>query len=223
MHYWDLTHPTNGTQECDDAFEAAKAQFLSDTVLTHYDVTKPLILACDASPYGVGAVLSHIMENGEERPVAYASQTLTSAEKNYAQLQKEALALIFGVKKYHQYLYGRAFTLVMDHKPLLSILGPRSGVPSLAAARLQRWAIILSAYRYDIKFKSTGEHYTADALSRLPACNDDTTAQDPSIFHFNLVDELPVTAEEIATQTRKDPLLSMNTQCQVGQRKCQRT
>ena len=214
----DMVHPLNAllgshtpykwTKECDDAFEAAKAQLLSDTVLTHYDVTKPLILACDASPYGVGAVLSHIMENGEERPVAYASRTLTSAEKNYAQLQKEALALIFGVKKYHQYLYGRGFTLVTDHKPLLSILGPKSGVPTLAAARLQRWAIILSAYRYDIKFKSTGEHYNADALSRLPACNDDTTAQDPNIFHFNLIDELPVTAEEIATETRKDPLLS---------------
>ena len=57
----------------------------------------------------------------------------------------------------------------------------------------------------------------------LASGNDDTTAQDPSIFHFNLIDELPVTAEELATETRKDPLLSMNTQCQVGQRKCQRT
>ncbi len=81
-----------------------------------------------------------------ERPIAFASRTLSGSEKNYAQLEKEALALVYGVKHFHQYLYGRQFTLVTDHKPLTTILNPRKGIPSLAAARLQRWAMILSAY-----------------------------------------------------------------------------
>ena len=200
--------PFKWTSECDNAFNAAKAELLAETVLTHYDVTKPLRLACDASQYGIGAVLSHIMENGEERPVAFASRTLTASEKNYSQLQKEALSLVYGVQKFHKYIYGRHFTLITDHKPLLTILGPKSGVPTLAAARLQRWAIILSAYQYDIMFRSTGEHLNADALSRLPA--NVATAQDEesSIYHFTLLDELPVTAKEIETATRNDPVLS---------------
>jgi len=78
------------------------------------------------------------------------------------------LALIFGVKQFHQYLYGRRFTLVTDHWPLTTILHPQKAILSLAAARLQHWAIILSAYQYDIFFKPTQQHGNADYFSRLP-------------------------------------------------------
>ena len=77
------------------------------------------------------------------------------SESNYAQLEKESLALIFGVRKFHMYLYGRPFTLVTDNKPLQCILGPKKGIPFMAAAHLQRWAIILASYQYDIEFKLT--------------------------------------------------------------------
>ena len=128
-------------------------------VLAHYDPTRSFKLATDASAYGIGAVISHCYENGSEQPIAFTSRTLTATEKNYyAQIDKEALALIYGVQKFHVYLYGRKFTLVTDHKPLVSILGPTKGIPLTAAAGLQRWALFLAGYQYEIQVKPTLKH-----------------------------------------------------------------
>ena len=124
------------------AFNAAKNKLLQSGFLTHYDLSRPVKLKCDASPYGIGACLSHEFEDGSERPVAFASRTLSSAEKGYPQIEREALAIICGVRHFHKFLIGQRFTLVTDHKPLVKILGPQQGIPALAAARLQRWALI---------------------------------------------------------------------------------
>ena len=134
----------------------------------HFDDSLPLVLACDASPHGVGAVLSHKLVNGDERPISFASRSLTAAEQKYSQLDKEALAIIFGVTRYHQYLYGCHFELKTDHKPLTHIFSEKKGVPVMASARVQRWALILSAYSYTIQYKKGAENSNADALSRLP-------------------------------------------------------
>ena len=83
------------------AFETVKEKLSKAPVLEHYDPEKPLTLATDASPYGVGAVSSHVIEDGSEKPIAYASCTLNLAEKRYSQLDKEALAIVFGVKRFH--------------------------------------------------------------------------------------------------------------------------
>ena len=200
----------NWNSDCEKAFTEAKEALVSSTVLTHYDPELPLTLAGDASAYGIGAVISHVFPDGSEHPIAFASRTLTSSEQNYAQLEKEALSLIFGVKKFHQYFYGRRFTLITDHKPLLTILGPKKGIPSLAAARLQRWAVFLLAYRYDIKFKDTLSHANADSLSRLPLKDDSNEGNSPeaSIFNLSQVDFLPVTANKIRQATSTDPVLS---------------
>ena len=114
--------------------------------------------------------------------------------------------MVFGVKRFHKYLYGCKFTLVTDHKPLLFILGPNCEVPPIAAARMQRWGVFLSAYQYEVEYKRSKEHGNADGLSRLPliASEDDTA----SVFLVSFADALPVTADEIAAQTAKDPILS---------------
>ena len=141
--------------------------------------------------------------------MAFASRTLTSSENNYAQVEKEALSLIFGIKRSHTYLYGRHFTIVTDHKPLTAILGPKKGIPALAAARLQRWAVLLSAYRYEIEFRPTGAHANADGLSRLPLTNispEDTTS-DTKIFNVSQMEALPVTTRQLRVATCTDSVL----------------
>ena len=216
-----LLHPLNQllcqgaswewTRECKMAFEELKSKMASTEVLAHYDTAVPLKLDCDASAYGVGAVLSHLYEDGSERPIAYASRTLSSAERNYAQIEKEGLALIFGVKKFHKFLYGRHFTLVTDHKPLMAIMGSKRGLPALAAARLQRWAILLMGYQYDLAFWPTGQHSNADALSRLPQGNvavGEGEELGATVFNVQQLETLPVRAQHIREATRADPTLS---------------
>ena len=154
--------------DCQKAFKACKEAFTNYLLLVHYDLNRTLRLACDASSYGLGAVLSHVMEDSQERQIAYVSSTLRSTEKNYAQIEWEALSIIFGVKKFYQFLYGRKFTLVTDHQPLLTILGPKATIPPLAAARMQCLAIVFSAYNYQIQYRSSAKHSNCDALSRLP-------------------------------------------------------
>ena len=119
------------TDDYQKAFKACKEGLTSDSLLVHNDLNRTLRLACDASSYGLGAVLSHVMEDGQKRPIAYASLPLSSGEKNYAQIEREAFHIIFGVKKFHHFLYGRKFTLVTDHQPLMTILGPKTPYPYL--------------------------------------------------------------------------------------------
>ncbi|XP_026726970.1 uncharacterized protein K02A2.6-like [Trichoplusia ni] len=147
-------------------FNKIKQLLCSTEVLTHFDISLESIVTCDASARGLGAVLAQRASDGSERVVAYASRALTAAELHYSQIHKEALAIIFAVDKFHQYLYGRKFTLRTDHKPLVTIFGPHAGIPNTAASRLQRWAIKLSAYDFNIEYIRSDKN-TADILSRL--------------------------------------------------------
>ena len=99
---------------------------------------------------------------------AYASSSLNPAEKRYSQLDKEGLAIVFGIKKFHHYLFGRTFTICSDHKPLQHLFSASPPIPQLASARIQRWALTLSAYDYSIVYRPGTEMGNADLLSRLP-------------------------------------------------------
>ncbi|XP_045778737.1 uncharacterized protein K02A2.6-like isoform X1 [Maniola jurtina] len=198
------------SKECERAFKEVKTLLTSAEVLSHYDPARPLIVTCDASAKGIGAVLSQPSRNGDcERPVAYASRTLNDAEKNYSQIHREALAIIFSVHKFHQYLYGRHFTLRTDHKPLVSIFGPHTGIPTMVASRMQRWAIILSAYTFDIEYVRTDKN-GADGLSRLPMTGKQLAArQVPEQTYLHFIQEaLLLDYNEIKKHTTRDPDLS---------------
>lgn len=198
------------SREQQSAFDHVKELLTSDTVLTHYDQTKPTVLACDASPYGVGAVLSHTYPDGSERPIAYASRKLGPAEKRYSQLDKQGLAIIFGVKRFHQYLAGRHFTILSDHKPLQYLFQETRGIPTLASARIQRWALTLAAYDYSIEYKQGPDHANADVFSRLPL-PDTPSREDPPgeiTLSVNMLQSLPVTAKDVRSWTARDLILA---------------
>ncbi|GFR69376.1 Pol polyprotein [Elysia marginata] len=99
--------------------------------------------------------------------VVYASRALQDAGRKYSQIDRDGLDIIFAVKKFHKYISGRFFKLITDQKPLLGLLGEDKVIPEHASARVQRWAIILSAYSYSLLHRP-GRDNSADALSRLP-------------------------------------------------------
>lgn len=194
--------PFSWSQECHDAFEKSKTCLVNSNLLVLYDGKKPLFVTTDASEYGVGAVLSHKID-GE--PVCFASASLNKAQKNYSQVEKEALAIIFAVKKFHKFIYGRKFSLITDHQPLQFIFDPLKKIPVTANARLQRWALLLSGYQYDIKYRKGTLLGNADALSRLPLPVE--TKVTDSINSFNFTSDMPLDFKDIAKSTQSDNLL----------------
>ena len=128
--------PWKWTVEHSLAFKESKSLLL-DVCLIHFDPNLPIVVSADSSNYGLGAVLCH-KKDGEELPVVFASRTLNKAECSYTQTEKEALALIFALKRFHHYLWGHKFVLITDHKPLLRLFHPDKPIPEMASGRIQR-------------------------------------------------------------------------------------
>ncbi|XP_063365892.1 uncharacterized protein K02A2.6-like [Cydia amplana] len=198
------------TQKCAESFNRIKKEILSDRVLTHFNPEHPLVLATDASPTGLGAVLSHRLPDGSDRPIAFASRSLTSSEKKYSQIDKEATSLFWGLKKFFHYCYGRKFILVTDHKPLTTIFHPHKTLPAMSTMRLFHYAHFLSGFNYTIEYRTSNDNSNADYLSRFPV---DTIS--PNIidvhtaFQLNQMNTIAVDRVKIAEETLRDPEYSI--------------
>ena len=183
---------------------------MSSKVLVHFDPKLPVFLACDASSYDVGVVLAHKMPDGTEKPIGFASQTLSAAERQYSQIKKEGLSCVFGVRRFRAYLLGRHFSLITDHKPLVSLFQEHKAIPSHASAHIQRLALTLAAYEYTFTTWSTTAHANADAMSRLPLIDTIKITPVPAemILTLDYLQEAPITDEQIRPWTNKDQFLS---------------
>lgn len=145
----------------DEAFNKLKKALINPPILQYPDFSKKFYLTTDASDKAIGAILSQV-HNNQDLPIAYASRVLNSAEKNYATIKKELLAIIWATRKFRPYLYGKLFTIVTDHKPL-TFLHKTSNPNSM----LLRWRLELEEYNYDIQYKPGKINKNADALSRI--------------------------------------------------------
>ena len=143
-----------------EAFEKFKEILTNQPLLQYPDFDREFILTTDASNYAIGAVLSQ-GEIGNDLPVAYASRTLNESELNYSTIEKELLAIVWSVKHFRPYLFGRKFTIITDHKPLTWLFSCKD--PS---SKLVRWRIKLEEYDYKIIYKKGSLNLNADALSR---------------------------------------------------------
>ncbi|XP_031635639.1 uncharacterized protein K02A2.6-like [Contarinia nasturtii] len=200
------------TKECHIAFELMKTEICSDKVLVHFNPDLPIILSTDACNTALAGVLSNRYNEGK-RPIAYVSRALNSAERNYSTIEKEALAIVFSVIKLKQYLLGMHFILQTDHRPLITIFGENKGIPIMAAARMQRWAFILSGFNYTIEYIK-GSLNDADSLSRIGQYETaDTRYESNYINYVGFTNVLQLNFSTVAKFSRQDPILSKVMDC----------
>ena len=197
--------PFEWSAEAEQTFIHVKSLLSDETYLSLFDPDLPTLVMADASPIGLGAVLLQ-KKNEQVRVICYVSSSLSPVERRYSQTEKEALALVFAVERLKMYLLGREFDLVTDHKPLLTIYGPRSK----PCARVERWLLRIQGFKFCI-LHIPGKNNIADPLSRLLEPADIITENDMYeknlvMFMGNLVPRA-ITLKEISTATETDDVL----------------
>ncbi|XP_053150140.1 uncharacterized protein K02A2.6-like [Hemicordylus capensis] len=148
------------------------------------------------------------MGNGKEAPIAFYSRSLTQTERNYAQIDREALAIIAGTRKFHDFIYGRKFTIVSDHKHLLGIFVQGKQTPQILSPRMLRWAMFLQAYDFNLIHRPGAAISHADALSRSPMPSEVLDEPGHQVLMIEALPGPPVTAVDIARETGRDPMLA---------------
>ena len=146
------------------AFERIKELMSKCETLAFFDANATTCVTADASPYGLGCVLSQVID-GVDRVIAYGHRSLTNVERRYSQTEREALAIVWACEHFYMYLQGLKFTLITDHKPLQYIFNRVNSQPT---PRLERWVLRLQAFNYDVVYRP-GRTNIADPLSRLSA------------------------------------------------------
>ncbi|KAL5249516.1 hypothetical protein ACHWQZ_G018395 [Mnemiopsis leidyi] len=201
--------PWRWTEVEQSAFCKLKALLSSEHVVACYNPQLPVKVESDASAVGLGAVISHIFPDGSEKPIEYASCKLSKSECRYSQIDKEALGIIWAVRRFHYYLYGREFELVTDHMPLTYIFNRSKGISEMSSNRLSRYALILMNYNYKIRYRNTKDHANCDMLSRLPrpGIEENKSDEDAEIFAVKMDDSF-IDAKLIARETKRDPILN---------------
>ena len=216
-----LRKPFQWTPAAEKAFIEIKNVLISPQVLMHYDPKLPLILATDASKVGLGAVLSHRLNNGLERPIAFASRTMTATKQRYPQIGKEALAIVWALRIFVYYLYAPHFTLVTNHQPPTQIVHPQKSLPVLCISRMANYTNYLSHFNYNIEIKPTKVNANADYCSRAPLSTtlghihkiaiqegeEITEIDEFDEFILNQIKRLSIPAERVAKEPIKDPHL----------------
>ncbi|KAH8318249.1 hypothetical protein KR059_000700, partial [Drosophila kikkawai] len=131
-------------------------------VLQNADFSRKFFVHCDASDYGIGAVLVQVSDSGEERPLAFMSKKLSKSQRNYSVTERECLAVILAIEKFRCYLELQPFEVVTDHSSLLWLMRQQN-----VSGRLARWIFRLQAFKFTISHRKGKDHIVPDALSRI--------------------------------------------------------
>ncbi|KAI9552561.1 Retrovirus-related Pol polyprotein from transposon 412 [Daphnia sinensis] len=166
------------------AFEKLRTCLITPPLLAYPNFDLEFLLFTDACDYGIGSVLSQI-QDGVEKPIAYASRQLKPAEQKYATVEKEALAVVFSIKHFRHYLLDKPLTVISDHRPLQWLEEQKDN-----NGRLGRWAILLAGTNYRIKFRPGRVHQNADCLFRLRVAHIRTDNTHPDILESQAADPL---------------------------------
>ncbi|KAK3731610.1 hypothetical protein QZH41_015863 [Actinostola sp. cb2023] len=214
----ELTHKNsswNWTTTHQEAFETLKEKLQSAPALAYFDISKSTEIAVDASPVGLGAILTQKDENGHSHVIAYGSRSLTKTEQNYSQTEREALAIVWGCEHYHLYCYGKALTVFTDHKPLTSIFNNPLSKPT---PRIERWSLRLQPYQPN-KVYAPGPDNPADYMSRHPKKQIEVNSREEKIAeeYINFVSQhavpIAIDLEEVKSATLNDHTLQRVIEC----------
>ena len=192
---------------------ALQRLLLSSDILSYFNPTAETQIVTDASPIGLGAVISQLQNDGSWRPISYASRALTPVEQRYSQIEKESLAILFAIKRFRMYLYGMPFTVYTDHKLLVSMF---TSVKCQLPPRIERWVAQLMPYNFKVLYLPGCKNST-DFLSRSNPLPDSHSRHNNVENYVNLIAEhnltisLPLTT--IQAETKKDPTLSSMQEC----------
>ena len=197
------------------AFQELKERLACAETLGYFDKDAPTQVIADASPVGLGAVLTQKQNNGP-RVICYASRSLTDTERRYSQTEKEALALVWACEKFHPHVYGVPFDLVTDHMPLEVIYGPRSK----PCARIERWVLRMQPFKFKVKYEP-GPSNIADPLVRLVAnlitsSSHSAEAEEYARFVAINATPFPMTTREVEEASAIDEELCAVKECLNG-------